>query len=41
MRWPIGIALGLLVVVAVNFSVLYIALRHPVEIEASYEAANR
>jgi hypothetical protein len=41
MRWPIGIALGLLVVLAVNFSVLYIALRHPVEIEKSYHAATR
>ena len=41
MRWPIGIALGLLLVVAVNFSVLWIALRHPVEIDPSYESASR
>ena len=41
MRWPIGIAVGLLVVIAVNFSVLYLALRHPIEIEPSYTAETR
>ena len=41
MRWPIGIALALLVVIAVNFSVLYVALRHPIEIEPSYAAETR
>jgi hypothetical protein len=41
MRWPIAIAVGLLLVVAVNFSVLWIAWRHPVQIEPSYESAVR
>jgi hypothetical protein len=41
MRWPIAIALGLLFVVAVDFSVLWIAVHHPVEIDPSYESASR
>jgi hypothetical protein len=41
MRWPVGIALGLALVVAVNLSVLWLALHHPVEIEPSYETAGR
>jgi hypothetical protein len=41
MRWPIGIALGLVMVIAVNFSVLYLALHHPIEIEPSYTAETR
>lgn len=41
MRWPVAIAVALLLVVAVNFSVLWIAVHHPVDIDPSYESASR
>ena len=35
--WPLGIAAGLVLVVVVNFTFLWMALRHAPEIESSYE----
>ena len=36
MRWPIGIALGLGLVVAVNVTMIWLANRNAPEIESSY-----
>jgi hypothetical protein len=38
MRWPIGIAAALIVVVAVNVAFIWIAVTTAPEIEASYVA---
>ena len=41
MRWPIGIALGLLLVVVVNAAMTWLALSSPPQIEPSYEQIAR
>jgi len=41
LEWPIGIALGLLVVVMVNVGFIVIATSNAPIIEASYETADR
>ena len=41
MRWPIGIAVALALVVAVNLAVLWIAAVHPDAIEPSYTSEDR
>lgn len=39
--WPLGIALGLLVVVVVNFAFVYIATQNAPQVESSYETVDR
>ena len=39
--WPLGIALGLLVVVVVNFAFIYVATQNAPLVESSYETVDR
>lgn len=41
LEWPIGIAVGLLVVVLVNVGFIVVATNHAPIIESSYETADR
>jgi hypothetical protein len=41
MRWPLGIAVALLVVVAVNAALWYAAAAQPLQIDPEYRAGDR
>lgn len=41
MRWAIGLFVGFVTVLAVNGLMLYKALRHPAQVETSYEEERR